>query len=109
MIPDLETSTFSGLETITLKAFEDTSEILFHAQNLSLNEHSISVRSNKPDSKDMVVVESYSLPGSRYRIVLGAPLHKDDEYYLNLNFTGQLNNQLRGFYKALYSEGRRER
>lgn len=105
----MENSTFTGKETITLRALEDTSEILFHVQNISINEHSISVRSANPNASQLDIVDKYNLDGGRYRIVLGQHLEKDEAYNLDLSFDGHLNHQLRGFYKTSYRDGRSER
>lgn len=43
------------------------------------------------------------MEGERYKIVLGQQLKKDKNYALNLEFQGELNNQLQGFYKSQYT------
>lgn len=43
------------------------------------------------------------MEGERYKIVLGQQLKKDKNYALDLEFQGELNNQLQGFYKSQYS------
>lgn len=106
LIPNLENSTFFGTETIRLQPHEDTSEITFHVQNISINEHSISIRSIKENSSQLEVIDKHKLDGSKYRIVLGSSLDKNELYDLDLNFTGHLNNQLQGFYKTGYTDGR---
>lgn len=74
-----------------------------------MNDHSISIRSTKPNSSQIDIVDKYHLDGSRYRIVLGKPLDKDEDYNLDLSFVGYLNTQLQGFFKAHYNDGRSRR
>lgn len=109
MIPYFENSSFSGVETITLKPFVDTSEILFHVQNISINEHSISIKSTGSVSKQIDITNKYSLDGSKYLIKVSETLKRDEEYNLDLSFSGHLNTQLKGFYQAYYRNGGSER
>lgn len=109
MIPNLENSTFSGSETITLKPLEETTEIIFHLKNMSVNEHSISLKSTKENANSTGITEMHYLDGSKYRIVLSDPMNTEETYNLYLSFTGHLNNQLQGFFKTHYSDGRSER
>lgn len=109
LIPNLENSTFSGTETITLKPLEDINEISFHVQNISIDDHSIRIRSTKVNSSKISITEKYYFDGSRYRILLSEPMNADEDYNLDLSFSGYLNTQLQGFYKTYYSDGRSER
>lgn len=109
LIPNLENSTFSGTEKITLKALEATNEIIFHVNNISINDHSISIRSTKENSSPIEITASNHLDGNRYRILLTQPMNTEDSYNLDLSFNGHLNNQLKGFFRTHYNEGRSER
>lgn len=92
-----------------MKILEETNEISFHVQNISINDHSISIRSTKVNSSEIDIADKSYLDGSRYRILLSEPMNTDEDYELDLSFSGHLNTQLQGFYKTYYSDGRSER
>lgn len=98
---------FSGTEIITLKALEDTSEIILHVQNISI--HSISIRGTNATSNKVGVNDKYFLDGNRCRLVLGGYLMKDQEYNLELGFTGHINDKPQGIYKTIYKNGTSDR
>ncbi|CAH1972423.1 unnamed protein product [Acanthoscelides obtectus] len=89
----------SGLVSMVLKAEEDTSEIIFHARNISIDKHSVSVR--KSSSQIKINAQDYA-EGDKYKIRLDETLSKGDECELSLGYTGILDRHLKGFYKGNY-------
>jgi puromycin-sensitive aminopeptidase len=97
--PDLNTSTFTGKETVLLAVRDPTSEIVLNAVDLQILEATI--------ENDAKVVQRGSIelePSTeRCRIRFATPL-QPGTWRLSLGFTGILNEKLRGFYRSTYHD-----
>ncbi|XP_018579251.1 aminopeptidase N isoform X2 [Anoplophora glabripennis] len=102
--PNFYNSTTSGAETITLKAIEDTNLIIFHVNNITIDKHSVIVKSTKFDSKPIEINDQDYIQGQKYRIHLNEQLKKGEEYQLDMKFNGELNKHLQGFYRSQYND-----
>ncbi len=106
--PDLEQATFSGEETIAIRVVEPVSEIVLNAVDLEIGE--VSLRHGPLD----IPCGSVSLNEERETATLdfGPALNGENlplgEAVLEVAFTGELNDKLRGFYRSRYidAEGR---
>lgn len=102
--PNFQNSTTSGAETITLKPIEDTNIIIFHVNNITINKHSVVVKSKKLDSKPIEINDQDYIQGQKYRIHLNEHLKTGEEYQLDMTFNGELNRHLQGFYRSQYND-----
>lgn len=102
--PNFQNSTTSGAETITLKPIEDTKIIIFHVNNITINKHSVIVKSTKLDSKPIEINDQDYIQGQKYRIHLNEHLKTGEEYQLDMKFNGELNRHLQGFYRSQYND-----
>ncbi|VEN41546.1 unnamed protein product [Callosobruchus maculatus] len=103
IVPYLNTSSTSGWVSMVLKAEEDTSEIIFHARNISIDKHSVTVRKNSSQIK--INAQDYA-EGDKYKIRLDETLSKGDECEVSMGYTGVLDRHLKGFYKGKYISAR---
>lgn len=110
ILPDLQNITTNGTVTISLKAVQNTNEIIFHLHDIEILEDSVSVKSTKSDSSPLKISSQEYLPGDKYKISLKDSLQANKKYELHLEFTGVLNQQLQGFYRGSYNDAKgRER
>ncbi|XP_076258416.1 aminopeptidase N-like isoform X2 [Rhynchophorus ferrugineus] len=100
--PDLVKETIMGTETITIKAVENTDTIIFHLNRITINAKSIDVRLDQKNSQSISVKSQKYLEDQRYRITLDQELESGSTYMLSLEYQGELNKQLQGFYKSEY-------
>ncbi|CAG9836941.1 unnamed protein product [Diabrotica balteata] len=102
ILPHFQNSTTEGSVTMTLNVLEETNEIIFNVRSISIDEHSVSVRSTKPDSSLLEIKEQLYYEKEKYKIVLKEHLRKNEEYQLDVNFDGKLSGHLKGFYRIKY-------
>ncbi len=111
--PDLENFTFDGTETITVKVDESVKSITLNALDLKIKSASIK-RSQRPgeeaggkladgNGSEMEGTVSLDSEHEVATIVFPGTLIKGD-YILQLSFTGDLNDNLRGFYRSHYKD-----
>jgi puromycin-sensitive aminopeptidase len=95
--PDLEAFTFSGEETVAVTVREPVAEIVLNAAALQIQE--VSVR----DARGRALKGTATLEEATERARLSFPeTLAPGECWLNLTFTGILNDQLHGFYRSRY-------
>ncbi|XP_072384886.1 aminopeptidase N-like isoform X3 [Diabrotica undecimpunctata] len=102
ILPHFQNSTTEGSVTMTLNVLEETNEIIFNVRSISIDEHSVSIRSTKPDSSLLEIKEQLYYEKEKYKIVLKEHLRKNEEYQLDVNFDGKLSGHLQGFYRIKY-------
>ena len=97
--PDIAGATFAGEQTITLTLAEPVSEIVLHAAELDIT------RAVLRNEKGSSFTGSVSINEERQE----ATIKLDGtagmgEWFLDLSFTGILNNKLRGFYRSSFKD-----
>lgn len=95
--PNFNTFNFTGQEVIEVEVSESASNITFHA-------YTITIESIDVTAEDGTALDSnFTLDESRHFVIVlfesNIPVGK---YYLNINFTGILNTNNRGFYRGKY-------
>lgn len=92
--PDLDAASFTGTITITVDVVESTSTLMLNADELEI--HTVDV-----DGLD----QPFVLDDSTERLVvsLSAPLSVGTSS-VAINFTGTLNDKLRGFYRSTFND-----
>src|SRR5437870_4987063 len=99
LVPDLTTSVFAGVETITVTVHEPTSEILLNAAELEISEAAIEHEGGRVLDGLVQLDESTERGRVRFPETL-----RPGEWRLRLAFKGILNDKLRGFYRSTYRE-----
>ncbi|HEV8144252.1 MAG TPA: M1 family metallopeptidase [Methylomirabilota bacterium] len=97
--PDLTTFTFTGTETVAITAAEPVSEIWLNAVDLTIT--AVSVDNDRGESQRGSATAEPAT--ERYRLTFATPLAAD-AWHLRLEFTGTLNDKLRGFYRSTYKD-----
>jgi puromycin-sensitive aminopeptidase len=100
LTPDLDTFTFTGEEWVEIDILEPVSEIVLNAVELQVSSASL----EQPNGESLGFGQ-ISLNENTERLTIlfpqGAP---SGRAVLRLNFTGTLNDQLRGFYRSQYTD-----
>ena len=95
--PDMEKFTFDGLEVIDLDITEATSEIVLNADEMQV--HAATLIQNGGSQR----AASIALDGEQETVTLTfANPAGPGPAQLDLRFTGELNDKLRGFYRSQY-------
>ncbi|XP_036963792.1 aminopeptidase N-like [Acanthopagrus latus] len=110
LTPDPETKLyiFSGNSTVEFKCVEETDLILIHSNKLNYttleNNHLARLTSVNGD-KAPSITKSWLQPVTQYLVLqLDGKLTKDQHYQLFTEFTGELADDLGGFYRSEYWE-----
>ncbi len=95
--PDLGAASFTGSVDIELDVVESTSEIVFNAAELDITAFALVTAAGVAVEGDLAL-----MPGQeRAEVLLPEPV-SPGAYRLHLEFSGALNDQLRGFYRSVY-------
>jgi aminopeptidase N/puromycin-sensitive aminopeptidase len=92
LIPDLKSATFSGKESITIRSLQAANEITLNAIEIKFQRVSASV-----NGKDYPATVSLD-PAKQQATFHFSQTFPAGEETLHVEFTGLLNNELRGFY-----------
>jgi puromycin-sensitive aminopeptidase len=95
--PDLESASFAGVVGIDVDVVESTSSVVLNAIELDLR--SVSVSQNGFEQSASVSLDEAS---ERVTLSLDTPLSVGGAR-LKISFTGILNDDLRGFYRSVYT------
>ncbi|MFN3218941.1 MAG: M1 family metallopeptidase [Acidimicrobiales bacterium] len=105
LAPDLGTATFTGTADIEVTVAEATDRIVLHAAELVINAASLTAaaRDGSGAEAPTVAITDIELDDESERLIL----HLDQalvagEATLHLEFTGELNDRLRGFYRSTF-------
>nr|CAD7572865.1 unnamed protein product [Timema californicum] len=111
LIPNLDDGnfTFVGTVEITLNVTNATNSITVHANDLEIDNESVSVHS-LTDEVDLVVLGLS--PDARrhfFTVTLADSLVVGQQYRLRINYTGHLREDMGGFYRSYYYVGTEKR
>ncbi|KAJ8921422.1 hypothetical protein NQ315_003040 [Exocentrus adspersus] len=104
IVPNFDNLTTSGALTILLKPKEDVNKIILNVNNITIDKHSVVVKSTKSGSVPIAINDQDYIAGQRYRIVLDENLKSGGEYELALKYNGELNRHLQGFYLSRFND-----
>lgn len=96
---------FSGLVGITINVFENSNNITLHAKNLTIDQKLVEIK-NLDGADQGISLESIEVnPLHDYYIMkLSKPLLKDGRYLLKMPFKAELNKNLFGYYRSVYTD-----
>jgi len=99
--PDLEKFTFLGFEIVTVDILKPTKKITFHAVDLEIKNSSLVYADQSGGVGFGQKQISYN---KRFETVTleSAKTLKPGKAFLNINFEGELNDQMHGFYRTWY-------
>lgn len=100
LTPNLETFTFTGSENIAVNVVSATTEIKLHAKELYCSSATFTGADGK--SSEAVEINTH-LADTVLTLVFPAAL-SEGEGTLGLIFTGEINNQMAGFYRSQYDD-----
>lgn len=104
-MPFLEEGNFttSGTMVMTLFVADDTRKIIFHANDLDIDQSSLTVKRAIDKATIEVAEQDYDRNSQRYTVTMKDDLVHDVVYELTVKFTGLLNNNMQGFYRSSYT------
>jgi puromycin-sensitive aminopeptidase len=97
--PDLTTASFAGQETITVTVHQPTSDIVLNA--IDLNIALAKIEGESGPARGATVALDATL--QRCHLTFAEPL-SPGRWRLTINFSGILNDKLRGFYRSTYKD-----
>jgi aminopeptidase N len=101
LAPDFSNNTFAGEETIQVRVLKPTDEIVLHAKDINFQSISITNAGISQEAKVTLVPESQMA-----RLATGANLQPGPAT-IHIQYTGALNDELRGFYIGKDDQGRK--
>ena len=97
--PDLETFTFSGSVAIDIEVLQPTASIVLNAAELAIT----SCRVESPAGETLPRGTALDEKAETATFTFGSPLPAGPAR-LEIGFTGELNDRLRGFYRSRYTD-----
>lgn len=95
--------TFDGQVSIRFKVLEDTQNITLHAQNLTIDQERMFLKSYRAKEFKLCLDSVNTVEEQDYYIIhLCQTLKKGETYKLKLYFSGELNEKLHGYYRSSY-------
>ncbi|CAG5041327.1 unnamed protein product [Parnassius apollo] len=94
--------TFDGEISIILTVKNETKQITFHGVELTY--HSIKLIKKEDGGEVKIVERTEDIPRQFQILILDEPLIAGKQYYLNITYTGILNDNLHGFYRSSYED-----
>ena len=98
LTPDLERFTFRGEETVDLEIAEPTTEVVLNAVEIEVQSASVVHGDGTTTTSERI---DYDEPAETVTFAFGAPLPAG-RAQLVLQYTGELNDRLQGFYRSSY-------
>ena len=98
LTPDIEAFTFDGREQVSIEIVRPTSEVVLNSAELEIHSASISLS----DGQAQTAVEVALDPDAETATLRFAEELRQGPAELAIEFTGELNDKLRGFYRSSY-------
>ncbi|MFC2164092.1 M1 family metallopeptidase [Acidobacteriota bacterium] len=96
--PDLETFVLKGRAEIVLEASEGIDEVILHAVDLAIQECTVRLDNNYEK------VEWTQPDKTLHSLTLKIPRKVEGEFHLRVDYTGEINNNMLGFYRSKYTD-----
>ena len=98
--PELDEATFGGLAIIDVEITGATEEIVLNAAQLTITEATL-----RNDSGARIAVDATTDEASERATLTLADQAEPGAWRLEISFEGVLNDDLRGFYRSVYTDG----
>ena len=98
--PNLSEARFDGTATILIDVVEATSQLVLNAAGLTISGTHVET----PQGTQVSGEVSFNEPEQQATITLSEPLEPQSGFRLHLDFAGNLNDQLHGFYRSTYRD-----
>jgi puromycin-sensitive aminopeptidase len=98
--PDLGSATFSGAETVLVDVLDETDRLVLNAVDLDVPHVELAT----PGGEVLRPEVRLDAAEQQLSLLFGEPLAPGDGYRLSLEFSGRLNDLLRGFYRSTYRD-----
>ncbi len=99
LAPDVTTSTFTGSVHIECSVIEPTNRVVLNAADLEVGHAEVEVGGRPLDVTEISLDED----SEQVAIGLGQALTGGEDLFVDLSFKGTLNDQLRGFYRSMFT------
>ena len=97
--PDLDAFTFKGSETIDIEITEPTASIVLNSAEIEIQSASVTL----PDGSTNDATTSFDEDKETVKLALDTEIPAGPAQ-IDLEFTGELNDKLRGFYRSSYTD-----
>ena len=97
--PDLDSFTFRGSETIDIEVSEPTTSIVLNSAEIEIQSASVTL----PDGSTQDTTASFDEENETVTLALDSEVPAGSAQ-LDIEFTGELNDKLRGFYRSSYTD-----
>ncbi|XP_025986451.2 aminopeptidase N [Solenopsis invicta] len=105
--------TFHGEVKILINVTMDTNNVTLHAVDMKIDENFTNIREqsdNKNDKIKIAIAEQKNDTDKQFYVIRTSDtLREGMQYVVHLKFIGQLNDDLRGFYRSSYMVGNQNR
>ncbi|XP_017792514.1 PREDICTED: aminopeptidase N-like [Habropoda laboriosa] len=98
--PDLKKFTFTGTAKITIVVKAGTTRLTLNAKNLNVTEKDVSL--SPVNSSSVITATKVELKEKQEFLVISVKDSLNGTYVLTINYTGELNDKARGFYRSRY-------
>lgn len=103
LVPNLQGNfTTEGAVSIVLTVKDSTRKIAFHLNDIELDEDSINLKNMKTGTTLKIVSKEHDPKNQMYVITTEDILNQNEEFILEIKFTGHLNDYMQGFYRSSY-------
>lgn len=111
ILPSFQEGNFTttGVVTTSLLVTDDTRNIIVHSVDLEINTTSISLKKKPSGEKISISSTKYDMETETLTITAGEDLVHDQNYELELRFSGVLNDKKEGFYRSGYFDHQSQR
>ena len=105
LTPNFDDFTFTGEVDITLRMESGVTEIMLNCAEIEIHRASVSWTDNAGDHEADSTGISYNADAETATITVGASATANGAtgHHLRMDFTGELNDKLRGFYRSQYT------
>jgi puromycin-sensitive aminopeptidase len=105
LTPDLQAAKFTGEVDIELSINTDLTELVCNALDLAIEAAHVRVRESEDTEALVAATWTSDERSERLTLQLSETVEAGSTATLHLEFTGTLNDKLRGFYRSTYTDG----
>ncbi|KAL0133266.1 hypothetical protein PUN28_000801 [Cardiocondyla obscurior] len=105
--------TFHGEVKILINVTSDTNEVTLHAVDIKLDRNFTNIKEQSQSTtgtSDVKIADQRNDTDKQFYVIkTSSKLMKDKQYVVHLKFSGNLNDNMRGFYRSSYTVGNQTR